>query len=118
MSATETLTKARNLVEALPSDEEIILRSRCYTYVEAQNAVLETAGWYEARASKLIDALECAMEALEKISKEQDYVESQSTGIKYYHDTEGSEISREALSRVAEILEGKCVSETYNQHAD
>jgi hypothetical protein len=47
---------------------------------------------------------EIAIEALELISHERSYVESQSTGKRYYHDTGGSETARHALAKIDAIL--------------
>lgn len=46
----------------------------------------------------LFDERDRYREALEEISKDQDYTQSLSTGIKYYHDTWAAERAREALA--------------------
>jgi len=57
-----------------------------------------------ATVRQLCEALQKAMERLELISEDQSYVESQSTGIKYYHKTVASEIADKALQELREVI--------------
>jgi hypothetical protein len=58
----------------------------------------------------LIKIIEEMREKLEEISKEKDFVESQSTGMKQYFDTDGARIAARALS-TCETLAAKAMGD-------
>ncbi len=58
----------------------------------------ERDAYMEYRALKAEVKALLFQDALQRISKDQDYVESQSTGVRQYFDTEGARIAKEALA--------------------